>query len=155
MRGLAVNAPVEFLGVNIGKVVSTDLDFNPSTNSFAVMVGAVIYPQRLGQAYDQILTAYGTGEDEDGKKSAQLISTFVKEGLRAQVRTANLLTGQLYIALDFVPNAQPVHFNLAARPMEMPTVPGSLDKLQDQVQRIVEKSVKFRSSRLQVTSITT
>lgn len=142
MRGLAVNAPVEFLGVNIGKVVSTDLDFNPSTNSFADMVGAVIYPQRLGQAYDQILTAYGTGEDEDGKKSAQLISTFVKEGLRAQVRTANLLTGQLYIALDFVPNAQPVHFNLAARPMEMPTVPGSLDKLQDQVQRIVEKISK-------------
>jgi paraquat-inducible protein B len=42
MRGLAVNAPVEFLGVNIGKVVSTDLDFNPSTNSFAVMVGELL-----------------------------------------------------------------------------------------------------------------
>ena len=71
MRGLAINAPVEFLGVNIGKVVSTDLDFNRSTNNFAVVVGAVIYPQRLGQAYEQILTAYDAGHDEDGKKSAR------------------------------------------------------------------------------------
>lgn len=143
MRGLAINAPVEFLGVNIGKVVSTDLDFNRSTNNFAVVVGAVIYPQRLGQAYEQIMTAYDAGHDEDGRKSAQLISIFVKEGLRAQVKTANLLTGQLYVSFDFVPHAQPVSFNLSARPMEMPTVPGSLDKLQDQVQGIVEKLSKI------------
>ena len=148
MRGLAINAPVEFLGVNIGKVVSTDLDFNRSTNNFAVVVGAVIYPQRLGQAYEQILTAYDAGHDEDGKKSAQLISIFVKEGLRAQVKTANLLTGQLYVSFDFVPHAQSVPFNLAARPMEMPTIPGSLDKLQDQVQRIVEKLSKIPVERI-------
>ena len=48
--------------------------------------------------------------------------------LRGSVR--NLLTGQLYISLDFVANAKPVAYNPAARPLEIPTIPGSMDKLQ-------------------------
>lgn len=60
-------------------------------------------------------------------------------GLRAQVRNGNLLTGQLYIAMEFDPKAPKVAFNAKARPLEIPTVPGSFDKLQEQLQAFVEK----------------
>ncbi len=50
LRGLTVNAAVDFLGVNIGKVVSVDLDYDPATKTFPGIVGAVIYPKRLGAA---------------------------------------------------------------------------------------------------------
>jgi paraquat-inducible protein B len=49
------------------------------------------------------------------------------------------LTGQLYIALDFYPKAEKVTFDPDARPVLLPTVPGSLDLLQEQLQAMVEK----------------
>jgi paraquat-inducible protein B len=140
LRGLAVNAPVEFLGVNVGKVVSMDLDYDEQRQYFPTLVGAVIYPDRLGKAHEKLLKEFG---GEDDARSAQLIAAFVKQGLRAQARSGNLLTGQLYISLDFVSKAKPVAFDASARPLEIPTVPGSLDKLQEQLQAVVEKISKL------------
>ena len=140
LRGLAVNAPVEFLGVNIGRVVSVDLDYDPKTQRFPTTVGAVVYPQRLGSAHDKLVKQIG-GESEE--QSAQLIKRLVEQGLRAQARTGNLLTGQLYIALDFDPKAAKVSFNPNSRPLEIPTVPGGFDKLQEQLQAMVDKISKL------------
>ncbi|EPL15069.1 intermembrane transport protein PqiB [Pseudomonas sp. CF161] len=140
LRGLAINAPVEFLGVNIGKVVSMNLDFDEQKKDFWTVVGVVIYPNRLGKVQEKLLKEWG-GEDE--ARSAELIAGFVKRGLRAQARSGNLLTGQLLISLDFMPNAKPVMFDQNAKPLEIPTVPGSLDKLQEQVQQVVEKISKL------------
>jgi paraquat-inducible protein B len=135
-----VNAAVEFLGVNIGKVVSVDLDYDAKTETFPTVIGAVIYPNRLGKAHEKLLAQMG---GEDDAKGALLMSQFVKHGLRAQARSANLLTGQLYISLNFVPNTRPVAFDMNARPMVIPTVPGSLDKLQEQLQAFVDKLSKI------------
>ena len=140
LRGLTVNAPVEFMGVNIGRVVSVNLDYDAKTKSFPSVVGAVIYPDRLGKAHEKLLKQMGTEEDE---RWAQLLSAFVKQGLRAQARSANLITGQLYISLSFIPNAAPVVFDTAARPLRIPTVPGSLDKVQEQLQAVVDKISKL------------
>lgn len=140
LRGLTVNAPVEFMGVNIGRVVSVNLDYDAKTKSFPSVVGAVIYPDRLGKAHKKLLKQMGTEEDE---RWAQLLSAFVKQGLRAQARSANLITGQLYISLSFIPNAAPVVFDTAARPLRIPTVPGSLDKVQEQLQAVVDKISKL------------
>jgi paraquat-inducible protein B len=140
MRGLTVSAPVEFHGVNIGRVVSVDLDYDTDKKTFPTMVGAVIYPSRLGKAHDKILAQLG---GEDDARSAQVMAAFVQQGLRAQARTANLITGQLYISLDFIPKAPAVRFDIAARPLLIPTVPGSLDKLQEQVQAMVDKFSKL------------
>ncbi|MDF2643516.1 MAG: PqiB family protein [Pseudomonas sp.] len=137
LRGMAVNSPVEFVGVNIGRVVSVDLDYDPVSKTFPGIVGAVIYPDRLGIAQDKIEQLAGSGSEEE--KSARVLGMFVKNGLRAQARNGNLLTGQLYIALDFDPRASKVAFNPKARPMEIPTMPGSFDKLQEQLQAFVDK----------------
>jgi paraquat-inducible protein B len=63
----------------------------------------------------------------------------VRNGLRAQARTGNLLTGQLYIALDFIKSASAAAYDATGRPLLIPTVPGTFDKLQQQVGTIVAR----------------
>ena len=137
VRGLAVDAPVEFLGVAIGRVVSIRLDYDQQKQRFPVLVGAVVYPHRLGSAYDKLeALAKANGGQAD---LAHLMGRLIEHGLRGQARAGNLLTGQLYVALDFVPHAPKVAFDPAARPLTIPTVPGSFDKLQEQLADIVDQ----------------
>lgn len=141
LRGLAVDAPVEFLGMNVGRVVSINLDYDEKTERFPVTVGAVIYPQRLGRAYDKLAAQAGA---QNGQVDlARMFGRLVEHGLRAQARTGNLLTGQLYIALDFVPKAPRASFDASLTPIELPTAPGSFDKLQEQLADIVTKLQKI------------
>jgi|GEM_PF-2725915 len=141
LRGLAIDAPVEFQGINIGRVVSINLDYDEKAQRFPLIVGAVVYPQRLGRVHDKLVAiAQARGEDAD---LAQMMGQLVAHGLRAQARSGNLLTGQLYIALDFIPNAPKVDFDINARPMQIPTAPGSFDKLQEQLGVIVDKVQKI------------
>jgi paraquat-inducible protein B len=142
LRGLVVNAPVDFLGVNIGRVVSVDLDYDAASGTFPGVVGAVIYPQRLGAANDKLKEQAGSKDDEE-EQTSRILGRFVERGLRAQVRTGNLLTGQLYVAMDFDPKAPKIAYNAKARPLEIPTVGGSFDKLQEQLQAFVDKLGKI------------
>lgn len=140
LRGLAVDAPVEFLGVPFGRVVSINLDFDEKTQSFPTIVGAVVYPARLGKAHDKLMAlAKSQGDDE---QMSMMMGKLVERGLRAQARTGNLLTGQLYIAMDFLPKAAKVDFDGKARPLEIPTAPGDFDKIQQQIADIVSKIQK-------------
>ena len=137
VRGMAVDAPVEFLGIAIGKVVSIRLDYDQDKQRFPVVVGALVYPHRLGNAYDKLeALARANGGNTD---FSYLMGGLIDHGLRAQARTGNLLTGQLYVALDFVPHTPKVAFDPAARPLAIPTVSGSFDKLQEQLADIVDK----------------
>ncbi|WP_147296067.1 hypothetical protein [Pseudomonas fluorescens] len=54
-----------------------------------------------------------------------------------------MLTGQLYVSLDFIRNAAPARFDVAARPLTLPTVRGDFDRLQEQLGSIVTKIEKM------------
>jgi paraquat-inducible protein B len=138
LRGLKVDAPVEFLGMEIGRVVGINLDFDAKKRTFPLNVGIVIYPQRLGQAYKKMLTEF-KHDPNDEAAGIRLLGTFIDNGLRAQARSGNLLTGQLYVALDFFPKAEKVAFDPSARPVVLPTVPGSLEQLQEKLEAMVNK----------------
>lgn len=138
LRGLKVGAPVEFLGVEFGKVVSINLDFDAKKRSFPLNVGIVIYPQLLGQAHTKLLKVMNH-DPKDEAAGVQLIGSFIENGLRAQARSGNLLTGQLYIALDFYPKADKVKFDPSLRPVSIPTIPGNLEQLQEKLENIVNK----------------
>ncbi|HEY4146986.1 intermembrane transport protein PqiB [Pinirhizobacter sp.] len=140
VRGLRADSPVEFLGVNVGKVVSVNLDYDVKTQRFPVIVGAVVYPERLGKAHQKLMAAAVDKGDTDW---SQMVGRLVDHGLRAQARSANLLTGQLYIAIDFDPKAKPVTFDPAAKPLELPTTSGDFDKIQEQLASIVDKVQKI------------
>ena len=134
LRGLVIGAPVEFFGVSIGNVVKIAVDFDPATQKFSLLVDVVIYSHRLGS----VLAKLPTNNEEDAKV-ATFIGTMVQHGLRAQARTGNLLTGQLYIALDYVKSPPPATFDAEARPLLIPTAPGSVDKIQRDVADFVAK----------------
>jgi paraquat-inducible protein B len=136
LRGLDVGAPVEFVGVNIGSVVAVDLGYQRQDRSFPVIVTAKLYPRRMGQAYDA-LTAQG--KTESVETLATFVGTLVDRGLRAQPRSASLLTGKLYIALDFLPASSRTTFDASIRPLELPTANGTFQELEASVGRLVKK----------------
>jgi paraquat-inducible protein B len=78
----------------------------------------------------------------------QRMQRFVTHGLRAQLRSANLITGQQYVALDFFPKAKPAALVIAHSPPEIPTVAGSLAELQDSIGNIVQTLEKVPFDKL-------
>jgi paraquat-inducible protein B len=135
VRGLSVGAAVAFHGIDIGVVDSVTLDFDVITRRFFTQVEATLYPERLGPVYFEMKVASQTQED-----LAASLSEFTSKGLRAQLRTASILTGQLYITLsDFpnLPHSEPPQVSL---PFIMPTVPAeNLDSIQAQISSIISK----------------
>jgi paraquat-inducible protein B len=98
-------------------------------------VAVQIYPERLGRKYAE-------DEKHSSYTAKQRLQYMVSRGLRAQLRTGNLLTGQLYIALDFFPKAPPVTIDTSATIIELPTIPNRLDEIQSQIAEIAKKLSK-------------
>jgi len=139
IRGLAVGATVDFQGITLGQVTKISIDFDNEKKRFFAVVDAVTYPERLGPVYDRV---HARAEAEGDNTGGRLLGVMIKYGLRAQLRTANLLTGQLYIVLENFPKADPVEFHLTD-PVVIPTVPGNLEQLQQQITNIVGKIDKI------------
>ncbi len=154
LRGLKVGAPVEFLGVEFGRVVSVNLDFDAEKRSFPVNVGILIYPQRLGQAHVKMLKVLNHNP-EDEAAGIRLIGTFIDNGLRAQARSGNLLTGQLYIALDFYPKAEKVVFDPTARPLPFQPSPAASSSCRKNSKAWSTRSISCQSSGSPATSTAT
>jgi paraquat-inducible protein B len=139
LRGLTVGAPVQFAGTDLGRVATITPDYDPLKRSFPTIVGIVVYPQRLGDVLAKLPQSGGSKDEQ----AAKVLGGMVEHGLRAQARSGNLLTGQLYIALDFMPKAPKTAFDPFARPLTLPTVNGSFDQLQEQLASIVDKMDKI------------
>lgn len=135
VRGLKLGSPVEFRGLELGKVVDIDLEFNPKDVQFYVLVKTLLYPMRFGDAYEQ-MNEFEKGAEYPGQ---YLLAPLVKQGMRAQIQPSNLLTGQQLIALDFFPDAPSVDFDSSKIPITLPTIAGSFDRLQQQISSIVAK----------------
>lgn len=134
-RGLGNGGSVNFRGVELGTVTSIVPQYDPSTKAFSSEVTAVIYPKHLGAAYDALRAANGG----DATPPPAVFAAMVRDGMRAQLRSGNLITGALYVALDIVPKAPPVTQTVASEPLDIPTVGGGLDELQEQIAGIVRK----------------
>jgi paraquat-inducible protein B len=136
VRGLQVGAAVDFRGVTIGEVSSIDLEYDPNKVDFKTAVLVKFFPERL---QPRSYRAPASPELLDAKLRMQ---KFVAHGFRAQLRSANLLTGQLYVALDFFPGATPGILDFAKTPPEIPTMPGSMAQLEESLGAIVKKLEK-------------
>jgi paraquat-inducible protein B len=90
----------------------------------------------MGQAYE-VLAAQG--KTESVETLAVFVGTLVNRGLRAQPRSGSLLTGKLYIALDFLPASPRAAFDSSVRPLELPTVNGTFQELEAGVGQLVRK----------------
>ena len=129
VRGLVVGASMDFLGVDIGTVRSITLQRDLRRSRFPVEVRADIYPMRLGSLREALLRSAGTAPpasaasasgthtvaEPSDQPDTDVVARLMAQGLKAQMRTGNLLTGQLYIALDFFRDDDPAARETAAR----------------------------------------
>lgn len=132
VRGLAPGAPVDFRGVVVGEVVAINLEVDPQRLQVDVPVDVKLYPNRLGHRPPP----GGAGDPKD------LVGRLVEGGFRAQLRTSNLITSQLYVALDYFPSALKARFDRSRVPPELPTMPGSLQALQQTILTIARRLEK-------------
>lgn len=133
LRGLSVGAPVDLRGIVLGQVTSIGIEYNEPRKSFSMKVSMALYPDRLSRRTSDALP------DPNTPGGHELLQNLVAEGLRGQLRTGSLLTGQLYVALDMFPKAPRTSVDARRNPIELPTVPNTLDELQVQVADIARK----------------
>ncbi|MEW6220040.1 MAG: MlaD family protein [Thermodesulfobacteriota bacterium] len=121
-QGLRIGAPVLFLGVKVGGVTRIQLGLDDENRRFMVPVVIEMEPHmvrsRSGEQVDL--------EDRD------TIRRLVDEGLRGRLRTQSLLTGQLYVDLDFHPDKLARFVGLDPEMSEIPTIPTTVDELATQ-----------------------
>jgi paraquat-inducible protein B len=129
VRGLSPDAPVEFRGIRIGSVVAASFKYLPNDPEHRVPVLIKIDPA--------VLTNNPEGDVDATKK---VISEGVAEGLRASLKTGSLLTGQLFVELDFQKNAAPAVITGVGDYAVLPTIPGvGLEELQEKVGAVLDK----------------
>ncbi|MDH8314256.1 intermembrane transport protein PqiB [Klebsiella pneumoniae] len=132
VRGLQPGAPVEFRGIRLGTVGKVPF-FIPGlkqrlNDDYRIPVEVRVEPQRL---INQL------GGDPNIRAH---IDDLINRGLRGSLKTGNLVTGALYIDLDFYPKAPPrgkiQEFN--GYPI-IPTISGGLAQIQQRLMDALDK----------------
>ncbi len=118
-QGLQVGAPVVFLGVKVGTVRQIQLGLDQQSRRFLVPVTVEVEPR--------VVHSHG-GADIDLRDRAT-IRQLVERGLRARLRMQSLLTGQLYVDLDFHPDKPAVFAALDPEQSEIPTIRTTVQEL--------------------------
>jgi len=130
-----VGATVEFQGIALGKVTAIDIDYDVKKRHLYTVVDATLYPELLGHVLENMERRFNDGRQASADR---MLEAMIHYGMRAQLRPVNLLSGQLYVAIDNFPNTPSVPF-VHTDPPTIPTVPGQLDQLQEQVGNILDK----------------
>jgi paraquat-inducible protein B len=137
VRGLAIGAPVDLRGVTVGEVSRISVELDTRNKRFVMPVEVKFYPERL-RAHSRSQSRMPVRQN-----SKQLIDALVSNGMRAQIRSGNLLTGQLFITLDFFPNAAAARVDWTQNPPVFPTIPGNMEQFQTMLMQIVQKIEKL------------
>lgn len=138
-RGLTAGTPVDFNGLVIGAIRSIEPQYDVRQQSFYSKVMVELYLERLGPAW---LALKGVAADSD-RPALAVLNKLIDQGLTAQLRAGNLLTGQQYVALFFKPGAKARRVTASDTMPEIPTAAGSLEEIQTQIESIVTKLDKI------------
>jgi paraquat-inducible protein B len=130
VQGLAPGAPVVFRGIKIGEVVDLSLQFDHEAMGFRIPVLIETEPERIAETGVEITD------------TRQQLVRLVEQGLRAQLASGNLLTGQLQVELDMHPDAPPAQVLFDGPYPELPTVPTPFDEITAGLTRIVDRLSK-------------
>ncbi|MDP2196616.1 MAG: MlaD family protein [Rhodocyclaceae bacterium] len=126
-QGLQVGAPVMFLGVKVGTVKQIQLGLDNQDGQerhFVVPVTIEVLPH----------VVRGRGGENVDLRDHTTVRELVERGLRGRLRMQSLLTGQLYVDLDFHPD-KPAHF-VALDPgvSEIPTIRTAAQELSSKLE---------------------
>jgi paraquat-inducible protein B len=130
LRGLTVGAPLELNGVGIGEVKSIRGELDEQTDQPSFPVDVIVFPGRL-----RALARQAMADPTPAQQKAR-IDNLVENGLRAQLKTGSLLTGQLYIEFSKFPDAAPAKVDWTKSPPVFPTHPGAMMELQATLRKL-------------------
>jgi len=134
VRGLQEGAPVEYRGIRLGTVKKVISVLNPSDSEQVaerrIPVIISIEPARIGLSNDQASL----------DKIAQLLTQWTSQGLKASLKSASLLTGSLFVDLDYyeIKSADIILTQFNGVDV-IPSVSGSLAQIEQKVFAILDK----------------
>ena len=121
VKGLVIGAPVTLRGVQIGQVTNLELMLDSDTIDLIMVVEAEITGKNIRRL---------------GSNPEDVTDQLIARGLRAQLKTQSLLTGLLYIQLDFHPDKPPVFVDLKTEHLQIPTIPTELEILTQRLENL-------------------
>lgn len=127
VKGLQVGAPVEFRGIKVGEVVDVTLNsVNNQPKGLEVFIS--MEPQRLDST-----------EQPSREEFNEHIAQLVGQGMRARLRTANLLTGSRFVDLSFPDDSPPGELLVGESFADLPTMDSPAADLEQQVASVARK----------------
>ena len=128
VRGLTEGAPMEFRGIRVGTVTDIYLRSDPVKGETQIEVVAAFEPERI----------HGLQSDPDATDPYGTLDRFIKKGLRARLEQGSLITGQIYISLDFYKDAEPAELIVGGIHPRMPTMPTQIEEIKRSVNDVLK-----------------
>lgn len=137
LRGLSAGAPVDLRGINIGEVKRLSVEYDRNAGELRFPVEVDIFPQRIrGRSR---VTGHAPVDDQSDIGGHRMIDSMVAHGMRAEIATGSLLTGQKYITMEVAKGAPPDRVGWNEHPPIFPTASGGLDEIQDSIASVAKK----------------
>ncbi|PLW70021.1 MlaD family protein [Pseudohalioglobus lutimaris] len=121
VKGLNVGASVALRGVQIGQVTDVELILDSDTVELIMLVEAEIQGDNIRRS---------------GSNAENLTEELISHGLRAQLNTQSLLTGLLYVQLDFHPDSALILAPIDSPYLQIPTIPTELERITRRLESI-------------------
>ena len=131
VRGLTIGAPLDFRGIDVGRVTQIGAEYDSKLQVVRMIVDAELYPQRLRKIDIQ------KGKTEFKSPQAAM-DALVVGGMRAQLRTGSFVSGQLMVTLDFYKDVPKAVIDWSSSPTVLPTIPGSLERIEKQAMDLLQ-----------------
>jgi paraquat-inducible protein B len=122
VNGLTVGAPVKYRGVDVGQVIDVRIRFQQKPDDTRIPVFVEIFSHRAREL---------------GAEASEFNKVLVARGLRAQLGSQSLLTGQLYVYLDYFPESPLELSEVGDEYPELPTVSTPLDEARDALAALI------------------
>ncbi len=127
VNGLQIGSPLQFRGVKIGEVTKISATLDKNLN--------VIIPVYVEFDPESMAIPEELRKEVEGRRYP-FIYKLIAKGLKAQLRMKSLITGQLYVALDFYPDKPAILTGLDKRYPEVPTIPSTSDVVMATLEKI-------------------
>jgi len=133
LRGLNPGAPVEYRGMQIGRVerilIKELMSMGEAARGKPIPVLIYLEPARFGLP----------DSEQSVERMREALAVSLKSGMRASLQTGSLLTGALYINIDWYKDEPAVETAEFDGYPVMPTIPSGLGRLEQQIGSLLDK----------------
>jgi paraquat-inducible protein B len=126
--GLGPGSPVTFQGLRVSEVTRVDLMYDPKLDAIVAPVHYLVEPERVANM--------NVAEHRGPAENARIL---VQRGMRAQLKTTNLLTGQMAVAMEMMTDPPPAELRIEGGIIVMPSAPGDLAGITGSVNQLLSK----------------